>query len=134
MQIGLETSTSMLERFGVFAREACDRCGKVLGPVRFTRAGEDGAWCSRDCRDGADAPEPGTCQVCRASLAGVRRGTRFCSATCRKRGHRESRTGQNSRDRTRKTKDLQTRFGQQAISALCAPQIASSAQIASARF
>jgi hypothetical protein len=29
----------LLARHGVFAREACDRCGAILGAVRYTRRG-----------------------------------------------------------------------------------------------
>src|SRR5262249_15180467 len=37
-------------KHGVFAREACGKCGRLLGAVRFTRRGEAGEWCSRECR------------------------------------------------------------------------------------
>jgi hypothetical protein len=51
-------SRELLQKHGVYATEACDKCGKILGPERhFTRFGEDGAWCSRECRDGAQAAE-----------------------------------------------------------------------------
>ena len=39
---------------GVCAAEACDRCGQILGAVRFTRAGDSGVWCSRECRGDGD--------------------------------------------------------------------------------
>jgi hypothetical protein len=35
---------------GCFAKECCDLCGQLLGPVRFTRRGESGVWCRRECR------------------------------------------------------------------------------------
>jgi hypothetical protein len=56
MQIDLSMTYDVLARYGVFAREACDRCGQVLGAVRYTRQGELGAWCSRLCRGDADRP------------------------------------------------------------------------------
>jgi hypothetical protein len=31
---------------------ACDRCGNLLGAVRWDRRGEPGEWCSEVCRDG----------------------------------------------------------------------------------
>jgi hypothetical protein len=127
MLLSREASNSMLERFGVYAKEACDRCGQILGPVRFTRAGESGAWCSRQCRDGADVVAPGTCRNCGGSLSGFRRGTTHCSATCRKRDARESQTASKSRDRARITKDLETRFKPSAITTPSAPQIGSNA-------
>ena len=35
-------------------KECCDRCGLLLGPVRFTRRGEAGIWCGRECRGDGD--------------------------------------------------------------------------------
>jgi hypothetical protein len=93
----------------------------LLGPVRFMRSGEDDVWCSRECRDGASAHAPGTCLTCRASLAGLRRGTKFCSDTCRKRENRKSQTLQISRDAQLKTKGLQTRSEVLAISTHSGP-------------
>jgi len=50
-------SRELLQKHGVYVTEVCDKCGKALGPERhFTRFGEVGAWCSRECRDGAQAP------------------------------------------------------------------------------
>jgi hypothetical protein len=40
----------LLEKYGVFSREACDKCGQLLGAVRYTRKGDSGVWCSRACR------------------------------------------------------------------------------------
>lgn len=31
---------------------ACYRCGQVLGAVTYTKRGEPGVWCSKQCRDG----------------------------------------------------------------------------------
>ena len=50
--------------------------------------------CSRECRDGAEAHEPGTCKGCGARLPeGKRRGSLYCDAACKQNAHR-SRTGQ----------------------------------------
>jgi hypothetical protein len=108
MQFSTELRTLLKDR-GVYAIETCDHCGRILGPVRFTRAEVSNVWCSRQCRDGADAHAPGTCWTCGASLAGLRRGARFCSATCRKRENRKSQTAQISRNAELKTHGLQTR-------------------------
>jgi hypothetical protein len=108
MTISLELQHRLRNERGVYAVEPCDRCGQILGAVRFTRAGESWAWCSRKCRDGANAHAPGTCWTCGASLVGLRRGTRFCSDTCRKRENTKSQTAQISRDERLKTVDLQT--------------------------
>ncbi|MGH9497347.1 MAG: hypothetical protein ACRD3B_20285 [Candidatus Sulfotelmatobacter sp.] len=40
---------------GIYITEACLKCGSLIGPVRWTRAGEDGVWCSARCRDGTEA-------------------------------------------------------------------------------
>jgi hypothetical protein len=98
----------LIER-GIFATEACDRCGQILGAVRYTRAGDPGVWCGRECRDGAHAYAPGTCRNCSSSLSGLRRGTKFCSDVCRVRFNRKSQTMQNSRNEQLKTQGLQTR-------------------------
>jgi hypothetical protein len=83
-------SRTLLEKHGVYVTEACERCGKILGPIRFTRHGEPGEWCSRECRDGAKAQEPGHCQYCKAKLPqGKRRGAFFCDDACRKASRRQ---------------------------------------------
>jgi ribosomal protein L40E len=79
----------LLLKHGVFAREICDKCGAVLGAVRFTRKDESSVWCSRECRDEADAHAPGTCRHCHATLpAGKRRGSAFCDDACKQAAHR----------------------------------------------
>ena len=110
MKLTKAQSYALLEKHSCYASEACDKCGHILGPVRYTRRGESGAWCSRECRDGKEAHAPGTCLTCRASLAGLRRGTKFCSDTCRKRENRKSQTLQISRDEELKTQGLQNRL------------------------
>jgi len=60
MQLGNLQSYELLAKHAVFAKECCDRCGRMLGPVRFTRRGEDGVWCSRRCRGVAEAQRPKT--------------------------------------------------------------------------
>jgi hypothetical protein len=101
---------AILKQSGLCVSEACDRCGRFFGAVRFTHFGDPGVWCSRECRDGAHAHAPGTCRTCNASLAGLRRGTKFCSDTCRKRENRKSQTTQISRDAALKTDELQGRL------------------------
>jgi hypothetical protein len=54
MQLTIAQAHELVSSHGVFARECCDKCGRLLGAVRFTRQGEAGEWCSRECRgDGA---------------------------------------------------------------------------------
>jgi hypothetical protein len=69
---------------GTYVTEACEKCGRLLGPVRFTRRGDAGAWCSRACRDGVDH-SPTVCRGCGTSLVGKRRGAIYCDRTCRMR-------------------------------------------------
>ena len=40
----------LLAKHGVYALSACDKCGAILGAVRYTRRGEAGEWCSPECR------------------------------------------------------------------------------------
>jgi hypothetical protein len=85
MQLSVTHSYALLDRFGLFSREACDACGQILGHERFTRQGESGVWCSRQCRDGIEAREPGKCRHCKANLPeSKRRGAVFCDDACRK--------------------------------------------------
>jgi hypothetical protein len=121
MRLSTERAYVLLEKHGCYLTEACEKCGQVLGAVRFTRKGESGVWCSRECRDGKEVRAPGTCWSCGASLAGLRRGTRFCSDTCRKRENRKSQTPQISRDAQLKTKRIQTRSEVLAISTHSGP-------------
>src|SRR5271156_1260380 len=43
----------------VWANEACDACGTLLGAVRWTKRGEPGEWCSKLCRDGESSSQRG---------------------------------------------------------------------------
>jgi len=89
---------ALLEKHGSYITEFCDTCGKGIGPVRFTRRGDSGVWCSRECRGGKQARQPGTCQYCRATLPeGKRRGAAFCDDTCRQAARRSRPTVQTVR-------------------------------------
>lgn len=95
MKLDEKQTRQLLCTRGTFLTEACDRCGQLLGSVRFTRLDEGGAWCSRACRDGVDH-NPGVCRGCGTSLFGKRRGAIFCDRTCRMRKVRkEVRDGAN---------------------------------------
>jgi hypothetical protein len=50
MLLAIQKSYELLANYGFFAREICDKCGNVLGAVRFTRHGESKVYCSRECR------------------------------------------------------------------------------------
>jgi hypothetical protein len=95
MQLTEAQSRKLLQTHGVYVSEACDRCGQILGHVRYTRRNQSGEWCSRACRDGVDH-NPGMCQGCGTSLVGKRRGAIYCDRTCRMRKVRkEVRSGTN---------------------------------------
>jgi len=49
----MQQSYELFANYGSFAREICDKCGIVLGAVCFTRYGETGVYCSRECRGDA---------------------------------------------------------------------------------
>jgi hypothetical protein len=53
MRLSREQAYALLEKYGCYVTEACDKCSQILGPVRYTRNGEAGAWCSRECRGDA---------------------------------------------------------------------------------
>ena len=54
MLLATQKSYELLAKYGFFVREICDKCGIVLGAVRFTRRDESGVWCSRECRGDGD--------------------------------------------------------------------------------
>jgi len=88
MKLSAELQATLKQR-GVYVTEACDHYGRLLGPVRFTHAGDSGVWCSRQCRDGAHAHSPGTCRACGARLReGKRRGAKYCDDACKQAAHR----------------------------------------------
>ena len=53
MLLAIQQSEILFAKHGVIAREICDKCGIVLGGVRFTRYGESEVYCSRECRGDA---------------------------------------------------------------------------------
>ncbi len=53
MLLATQKSYELLAKHGCFARELCDKCGIVLGAVRFTRRNESKVYCSRECRGDA---------------------------------------------------------------------------------
>ncbi len=63
MRLTAEQQARCFAEHGVCANEACDKCGRVLAEVRWTRRDMPETYCSQLCRDGA----------------------RWCSDTCRMR-------------------------------------------------
>lgn len=56
MIIREELRRRLLAERGIYVNEACDKCGQLLGAVRWTRRGELGVWCSKACRGDAERP------------------------------------------------------------------------------
>jgi hypothetical protein len=52
--ISRELQKPLREEYGLYVHDACDRCGQILGAVRFTHFGDSGVWCSRECRGDGD--------------------------------------------------------------------------------
>ena len=89
MMLSAELRERLKGERGICLHESCDRCGRLLDAVRYTRLAQSGAWCSRQCRDGADAHEPGECKTCKARLnEGKRRGAMYCDDACKQAAHR----------------------------------------------
>lgn len=84
MRLSEAQTGELLRVHGTYITGACDNCGRLLGPVRFTRQGQTGVWCSRACRDGVDH-SPSVCRGCGTSLVGKRKGSTYCHRTCRMR-------------------------------------------------
>ena len=81
----------LASRFEIYANEACDKCGKPLDHVRYTRKDERGMWCSRVCRDGVEEAEryrltrnrpKSRCWHCGLPLGEARADSKYCDSTC----------------------------------------------------
>jgi hypothetical protein len=84
MRLTAEQQARAFAVYGLCANQACDRCGKVLAEIRWTRRDKPETYCSRLCRDGVDRTK-GLCDGCGVDLSGKRCGARWCSDTCRMR-------------------------------------------------
>src|SRR5579872_1166058 len=76
MKLTREQSQKLLHERGIWVTDACDKCGQLLGAVRWTRRGEPGEWCSAECRDGLNAKTKAAATVARVIVHGNRIGTR----------------------------------------------------------
>jgi hypothetical protein len=54
MHLTTQQSYELLAKHGCYVTEVCDKCGQLLGHVRYTRKGDGGVWCSRECRGDVD--------------------------------------------------------------------------------
>lgn len=84
VRLTVEQQAKAFAAYGVCVNEVCDRCGKVLAEVRWTRRDMRETYCSQLCRDGVER-SISRCDGCGVDLAGKRRGARWCSDTCRMR-------------------------------------------------
>jgi hypothetical protein len=55
MRLTREQSQKLLQERDIWITDACNKCGQLLGAVRWIRRGEPGEWCSELCRDDATA-------------------------------------------------------------------------------
>jgi hypothetical protein len=98
MKLKREQSQKLLRDRGIWVTEACDKCGQLLGSVRWTRRCEPGEWCSQACRDGmkTSAPKQSSkkCRECGVPLDGKRADSQFCSHAHQMRFSRKSRTSE----------------------------------------
>lgn len=86
------------EQRGICVNEACDKCGQLLGYVRYTRKDQRGEWCLRECRDGKTAADARTeKRRLRASRPLVRRKggrqRKYETNAERQRAYRQGRSG-----------------------------------------
>jgi hypothetical protein len=101
MKLSQEQSKRLLQERGIWITEACDKCGRLLGSVRWTRRGEPGEWCSAACRDevshGERKADSKTCRECGVALTGKRADSEFCDEAHSKRYRRreQSKTAHN---------------------------------------
>jgi hypothetical protein len=75
MKLTREQSQKLVQERGIWVTNACDRCGRLLGAVRWTRRGEPGEWCSALCRDGVKPEErkadSKTCRECGTTVHAI---------------------------------------------------------------
>ena len=104
MLLTVEQAYALLEKHGIYAREACDACRAILGPIRYTRRGEPGVWCSRECRGDAQQPalKPGRPRKYRTQRE------RREAKTSQQRNYRHSNSVEKTLCSLTETKDLQT--------------------------
>jgi hypothetical protein len=50
MRLTSVQARELLAKHGCYITEICDKCGRGIGTVCYTRAGDSGVWCSRECR------------------------------------------------------------------------------------
>ena len=81
MKLNKEQSERLLRKRGIWVSDACDKCGQLLGSVRWTRKDEPGEWCSLACRDGVSKSSSKGCLDCGTRLDGKRADAKFCSRT-----------------------------------------------------
>jgi|ERR1700730_3895125 len=98
MQLSTAQQAEIKSVHGVCANEVCDACRRPLDHIRYTRKDQTGEWCSRECRDGAEACErykatrkqvKGRCWNCSLPLPDdIRADSKYCDAACKKASQR----------------------------------------------
>lgn len=85
MLLNARQRREIFEKHGTFPREACDKCGRILGLERYVLPGKPGrAWCSKACRDGFSLfSGQGVCRNCGGPLPErATEDSKHCSKEC----------------------------------------------------
>ena len=94
MKLTAELQAKVFAVYGVCANEACDKCSRVLGEVRWTRKDEPETYCSQTCRDNKPVAS-GTCLHCMLPLPKDHSPlSRYCDRTCRQNAYMLRKAGQ----------------------------------------
>jgi len=87
MRLTAKQKAKIFAEHGVCVNEACDRCGRVLAEVRWTRKDRPETYCSQQCRENRmlkPVNNEGKCRHCGLKLPSDRGNrTRYCDRTCR---------------------------------------------------
>jgi hypothetical protein len=76
MKLTRDQSQKLLHERGIWITNACDKCGQLLGAVRWTRRNEEGEWCSPECRDGVKVELKPSAVATRQTVEGKRIASR----------------------------------------------------------
>jgi hypothetical protein len=94
MRLTVELQVKAREKYGVCVNEACDRCGKLLAEVRWTRRDQPETYCSKMCRDNKPVG-PANCLHCKLPLPSDHSPlSRYCDRTCRQDAYMLRKAGQ----------------------------------------
>jgi hypothetical protein len=99
MRLSSAQQQALRDKHGICVNEVCDKCSRPLGHIRYTRKDQAGEWCSRECRDGAEAAaryratrkltKARKCWYCGLTLpSDVRENSKYCDRTCEQKAYK----------------------------------------------